>query len=91
LLVLALFAGLLAPVPQPLGQLGYSFWIYYGVLTLYGLAASLRMSVKTVVSLLIASWLIRGQSDTLGAYSGLWLFENDRTTHRSFWSWLPGR
>ena len=79
LLVLGLFAGLLATVPHPLGELGYSFWIYYGALALFGLAASLRMNFKTALSLTIASWLIGGLSETLGARSGLWLFEDDRT------------
>jgi hypothetical protein len=32
LLVGTLFVGLLATVPRPLGQLGYSFWVYYGAL-----------------------------------------------------------
>jgi hypothetical protein len=100
LLVTGLFAGLLATIPRPLGELGSSFWLYYGALFLFGLAAGLRMNVKTVISLTIASWLVAGLSETLGAHSGLWLFEHGRwpgagarqaapTGATSCGSWVP--
>jgi uncharacterized protein (DUF362 family) len=84
LLVTGLFARLLATIPRPLGELGMSFWLYYGALFLFGLAAGLRMNVKTAISLTVASWLIGGLSETLGAHSGLWLFEQDRRSPPAF-------
>ncbi len=80
LMVVVLFGLLLGTVPHSLGKLGTGFWIYYSFLFLFGLFVSFRMNFQTVLSMTISAWIVGGASETLGAQSGLWLYEGDTTS-----------
>jgi hypothetical protein len=76
LIVCVLFGLLLATVTHPLAQIGWAFWIYYLFLFLFGLFVSLQMNCSTLLGLISSAWIVGGSGETLGAQSGLWLYEN---------------
>lgn len=70
-----------ASLPYRGGQ-GAVFWLYYGAMFVAALYFAVRMDMATLLALVMSAVIVGSCSESLGAHSGLWTFDNDP-------GWLP--
>jgi hypothetical protein len=56
-------------------DINLAFWIYYGLLFIFAIYSSSRLSIRTMVSLTISAWVVGFASEYFGSQAGIWLFE----------------
>ncbi|MFQ5924607.1 MAG: hypothetical protein ACE5IE_01245 [Dehalococcoidia bacterium] len=74
ILVIAIFALLIATLGVHRSNVGAPFWIFYVFLFSFAIYASLNMRLGTLLGLCIAAWIVGNLGEFLGSQSQLWTF-----------------
>jgi len=90
--VVALFILFLA-LPTLLGKMitevRMNFWIYYFVLFVFAVVVTYHLKLSTLLSLILAAWLMGLMSEYMGSSIGLWKFYPEMTESVACWSPPP--